>query len=120
MEGETMKDYDKIKTIGDAVLRLQRAFVAAGMSSSPVSIELGSRDDEYALKHLMRPDMPPFVEPYMTTDDPDCVGKIVGMKVLRRRENRPPPRMETSADAIARAMEREVREYGDYHSKNRR
>ena len=82
-----MKDYDKIRDIADAVLLLRRAFVAAGMSS-PVSIELGSRDDEYALKHLMRPDVP-YAEPYMATDDPECIGMVMGMKVRLRREDRP-------------------------------
>lgn len=82
-----MKDYDKIKDIADAIQQLRRAFVAAGMSS-PVSIELGSRDDEYAVKHLMRPEIT-FTQPYMATDDPDCVGTIIGMKVKLRREERP-------------------------------
>lgn len=84
-----MKDYDKIKDIADAILLLRRAFVAAGMSS-PVSIELDNLDDEYALKHLMQPHIG-FAEPYMATDDCDCIGKIVGMKVLRRRERQREP-----------------------------
>jgi hypothetical protein len=82
-----MKDYDHIKNIADAVLRLRRAFVAAGMQS-PVAIEIASRNDETALNHLMRPEIP-FVEPYFQSDDPECVGKIVGMKVRLRREERP-------------------------------
>lgn len=81
-----MKDYDKIKDIADAIVLLRRAFIAAGMSS-PVSIELGNWNDEYALKHMMRPDIG-FVEVDIGTDDPHSVGKVMGVKLLRPH-NRP-------------------------------
>ena len=75
-----MTDQDEaFREIADAVYRLQRAFIRAGMKA-PVSIELAAIDDSDRFRYTMPRDLV-MAQPCMDKNDPEWVANIMGMEV---------------------------------------
>lgn len=71
---------EQIRAIGEAILKLRKAFLTAGLKP-PVSIELGHHVDGTKLRCLLPPDL--YLSQPQITDSPDpqWVCNIMGMEV---------------------------------------
>ena len=74
-----MTDQDTFHEIADAVHRLRRAFIRAGMKA-PASIELGSIEDKDRFLHAMPRDLV-LAQPHLDKPHPEWVANIMGMEV---------------------------------------
>ena len=74
-----MTDQDTFHEIADAVHRLRRAFIRAGMKA-PVSIELGSHEDKHRFLYVMPRDLV-LAQPRFDKPHPEWVANIMGMEV---------------------------------------